>query len=330
VATSDPAAPTAPTDTRPLVIQTEELDPICADWLASQTRYEVARADSPRFAELLPQAEGLVIRTYTKVNQALLDRAPKLKVVGRAGVAVENIDLEACRQRGVTVVHTPGANTRAVVELVTMVMLQTLRPRNRITGPVEADAWHELRREYTAPRQLSDLTLGILGLGRIGTGMARVGRALDMRVLFHDVRQIPQAEREGAEEVGFEQLLAESDIFTIHIDGRPGNEGLLDAAALEKLKPDVVFINTSRGMVLDPAALAAWLRANPQARAVLDVHDPYEPIGADYPLLGIENAWLHSHLGACTAKAKLNMSWVVRDVWRVLQGEAPEFPAKFR
>src|SRR5690606_32475618 len=116
-----------------------ELDPVAAAWLAERARLEVASADSARFAELLPRAEGLVVRTYTKVNQALLDRAPNLRAVGRAGVAVENIDLGACRERGVTVVHTPGANTRAVVELVTLVMLDTLRPRNRITGPVAPD-----------------------------------------------------------------------------------------------------------------------------------------------------------------------------------------------
>lgn len=320
----------AGSSSRPLVIQTEELDPLAADWLAERARLEVARAGTPEFESLLPHAEALVVRTYTKVNQALLERAPKLRVVGRAGVAVENIDLEACRRRGVAVVHTPGANTRAVVELVTLVMLDTLRPRNRITGPVEAERWHELRRQFTASRQVGDLTMGILGLGRIGAGMARVARALEMRAIYHDVREIAAGDREGAEAVGLEQLLAEADVFTIHIDGRPGNEGLLGADAFAKLKPDAVLINTSRGMVLDPAALAAWLREHPQARAVLDVHDPHEPIGADYPLLGVENAWLHSHLGACTAKAKLNMSWVVRDVWRVLIGEEPEFVAKFR
>jgi phosphoglycerate dehydrogenase-like enzyme len=312
------------------VIQTEDLDPIAAAWLAERARLEVAPADSERFAELLPRADGLVVRTYTKVNGALLEGAPNLKVVGRAGVAVENIDLDACRQRGVAVVHTPGANTRAVVELVTLVMLDTLRPRNRLTSPVAPDRWHELRREFTAPRQASELTMGILGLGRIGAGMARVARALDMRATYHDVREIAAGEREGAELVGFERLLAEADVFTIHIDGRPGNEGLIGAAALAKLKPDALLINTSRGMVLDPAALAAWLKAHPEARAALDVHDPHEPIGAGYPLLGVENATLMSHLGACTARAKLNMSWVVRDVWRVLSGEKPEFPAAFR
>jgi D-3-phosphoglycerate dehydrogenase len=130
--------------------------------------------------------------------------------------------------------------------------------------------------------------------------------------------------------VSFEALLGASDILTIHIDARPGNEGLLGAAELAKLKPAAVLINTARGFVLDPVALRGWLGAHREARAIIDVHDPHEPIGAGYPLLGVANATLMPHLGACTARAKLNMSWVVRDVWRVLCGESPEHPAGFR
>ncbi|MFG0283089.1 MAG: NAD(P)-dependent oxidoreductase [Phycisphaerales bacterium JB039] len=314
---------------RPLVIQTEDLDPQAAAWLAERATLEVIAHDDPAFRARLPEAEGLVVRTYTQVDAPLLAQAPRLKVVGRAGVALENIDLDACRQRAVAVVHTPGANTRAVVELVTLVMLDALRPRLALDGPVEPARWHELRRELTAPRQVSDLTLGILGLGKIGTGMARVAQALDMRALYHDIRTIPADARHGAEEVDFDTLLAESDIFTIHIDARPGNAKLINEKRLAQLKEDALLINTARGFVMDPDALAAWLRHRPRARAIIDVHDPHEPVGAAYPLLGLPNVRLMPHLGACTARAKLNMSWVVRDVWRVLCGEAPEFPAKF-
>ena len=316
-------------DERPLVIQTEDLDPVCAAWLAERACLEIIAHDDPAFRARLPEADGLVVRTYTRVDRDLLDAAPRLKVVGRAGVALENIDLDTCRQRGIAVVHTPGANTRAVVELVTLVMLDALRPRLMLNGPVEPARWGELRRELTAERQVSDLTLGILGLGKIGTGMARVARALDMRALYHDIRDIPADARAGAEQVDVDTLLRESDIFSIHVDARPGNAGLIGADQLAQLKEDTLLINTARGFVMDPAALAQWLQQRPLARAIVDVHDPHEPVGAGYPLLGLPNVTLMPHLGACTARAKRNMSWVVRDIWRVLCAEAPEFPAKF-
>ena len=173
----------------------------------------------------------------------------------------------------------------------------------------------------------SELTLGILGFGRIGSAVARVGAALDMRVLYNDLIEVPAPKRSGAEPVSFERLLAESDVLTVHVDYRPENRHLLNAAAFARLKPGVLFLNTSRGFVVDPAALAAFLKANPKAQAMLDVHDPSEPIRADYPLLGLPNARLTPHLASGTEKAKRNMSWVVRDVWRVLSGEAPEWEA---
>ena len=314
--------------TRPLVIQTEDLDPEPAAWLAERCEFVVCPfGDEVRFEGLLPRAEGLVVRTYTQVNRGLLARAPKLRVVGRAGVALENIDVAACRERGIKVVHTPGANTRAVVELVTAFLVDAFRPRLYLEGPIAPERWHQIRREVIAKRELNELTLGILGFGRIGSAVARVGAALDMRVLYNDLIEVPAPKRAGAEPVSFERLLAESDVLTVHVDYRPENKHLLNAAAFARLKPGVLFLNTSRGFVVDPAALAAFLKANPEARAMLDVHDPSEPIKAGYPLLGLPNARLTPHLASGTEKAKRNMSWVVRDIWRVLNGDAPEWEA---
>src|SRR5438105_4521101 len=238
----------------------------------------------------------------------MLDRAPRLKVVGRAGVALENIDLVACRQRGIRVVHTPGANTRAVVEFVMSLLADSLRPRTFLTEAVPAEKWHELRRIYIGRRQMDELTLGIYGMGRIGTAIARLAAALDMKAMYHDIVEIPEARRSGASPVSRDRLLADSDILTIHIDSRPENQHVLNAAAFGRLKKDVLFINTSRGFVVDPAALRTFLLANPQARAMIDVHDPFEPITPDYPLLGVPNARLSPHLAAGTERAKRNMS----------------------
>ncbi len=314
------------TPTKPLVVQTEELDAACAAWMAERCELIACPSEDPRFPDLLSRADGLVVRTYTRVGPELLAGAPRLKVVGRAGVGLDNIDVAACKARSVTVVSTPDANTRAVVELVFAFMLDALRPRVFLEHPLSMAEWRRARAELVAPRQLSDLTLGVLGLGRVGKSVARVAAALNMRVIYNDLLVIPESARHGAVPVDPRTLFAESDILTLHIDGRAANRRFVSAERLDLCKRDVLLINASRGMVLDPIALAAFLWERPEAQAILDVHEP-EPFGPDYPLLSVPNAHLAPHIGAATATAHRNMSWVVRDVWRVLIGEPPEFPA---
>ena len=310
----------------PLVIQCEELDDDAAAWLGSRCTLERCPPEDARFASLLRGAAGLVVRTYTKVNDAMLDAAPSLRVVGRAGVGLDNIDVRACRARGVEVVHTPDANTRAVVELVTAFLLDALRPRVFLDKALGMPAWRSLRKELLAPRQLCDLTLGVLGFGRVGSGIARVGAAMDMRVLYNDLREIDPASRHGAEPVEVGELFSRSDVLTIHIDDRPTNRGFVTAGKLRLLPHGAILVNAARGFVLDADGVRSWLESDGSARAFLDVHEP-EPFGPDYPPLGLANAHLTPHIGAATATAHRNMSWVVRDVWRVLQGQAPQFPA---
>lgn len=313
--------------TSPLIIQTEHLDPEPAAWLAERCELIACPwEDTARFDELLPRADGLVIRTYTQVNESLLARAPKLKVVARAGVGLDNVDIPACKARNIQVLSTPGANTRAVVEIVTAFMLDALRPRVFLDHALGKKAWNDHRKELIAPKQLGDLTLGIIGLGRVGSGVARIGAALDMRVLYHDLLDFPPDRRFGATPASFFEVLSQADILTLHPDGRPSNRHLLNSAACIHLKPDVLLINTSRGFIIDTPAIAAFLRDHPAAQAIIDVHEP-EPFGPDYPLLGLKNAHLSAHIAAATGTAHRNMSWVVKDLWRVLSGEAPEHPA---
>ena len=318
---------TTPTTPRPLVLQTEALDAEARDWLAQRADLRETPFSEPGALEAaLPLAQGLVVRTYTRVDTAMLAKAPLLRVVGRAGVGLDNIDVQACRARGVEVVFTPDANGSAVTELVFAVILDALRPRLFLDAPLDPARWAAVRKELVAPRQLEGLTLGILGLGRVGTRVARIAAAFGMRVLYTDLRTIPEADRAGAIPTPQADLFAQSDIVTIHADGRSGNRHLVGAAAFAAMKKDVLFLNASRGMVVDHAALAEFLAANRAASAILDVHEP-EPITPDNPLLALKNAHLMPHIGAATAQAHANMSWVVRDVWRVLSGEAPRFPA---
>ncbi|MCK4872206.1 MAG: hypothetical protein KAS72_05740 [Phycisphaerales bacterium] len=310
----------------PTVIQTEHLEKEAVDWLAARCNLVACNSESDEFASHIGEAQGLVVRTYTQVDQALLDRAPNLKVVGRAGVALENIDIPACRARSIEVVHSPTANTQAVVEYATALILDALRPRSTVDRGFAVEEWKTLRDTYPMGRQLSEQVLGIYGLGRIGKRIAQVAGAIDARVIYCDLLDIEPALRHGAEPVDRETLLHESDVLTIHVDSRPSNRHLIDAAAMSLLKANVVFVNTSRGFVVDSAALAGFLQRNDAATAHLDVHDP-EPFGDDYPLLAVENAHVYPHIAARTETALLNMSWVVKDVWAVIEGRSPEHPA---
>lgn len=303
---------------RPRVVVTEPLHAEALAWLRERCDVvEVQFEDGPALREAIADADGLVVRTYTRVDETLLGLAPNLKVVGRAGVGVDNIDVEACRRRGVRVVNTPEANTTAVVEYIWSQIFEVVRPIQPLTHALPPAQWRTLRDQSLAERELSEMTLGIWGLGRIGKAVARVAERLMGRVLYHDLLEIPPAERCGAAPVTREELTTTSDILTIHVDGRAENRNLIDDRICSSLRRDVVLVNVSRGYVVEPAALARFLRANPAARAIIDVHEP-EPIRSDSPLLGLPNAKLTAHVAAATKRAKVNMSWVVRDVCAAL------------
>jgi phosphoglycerate dehydrogenase-like enzyme len=310
----------------PLVIVAEGSDPRPLAWLKERARVEEISSGDARFLPTISQAEGLVVRTYTKVNAALLDRAPHLKVVGRGGVGLENIDVAECRRRGIEVVYTPDANTLAVGDFVFGYLLQLLRPweffRDKVYSPKE----FKHIRDTVRGRQLNELTIGILGMGRVGRRMGHIAaNGFGMRVIFNDLLEISDLDF-PATAVDKPTLFRESDILTIHVDMRPGNANLVGAAQVAMLKPTSVVINTSRGEVLDAAALADAIREKRIFGAALDVFHP-EPPPADFPLLGFSNVLLTPHLAARTTTAMENMSWVVRDIIAVLSGQKPQFPA---
>jgi phosphoglycerate dehydrogenase-like enzyme len=315
----------------PKVVLTEHLDDACAEWLAR--RVELVRQsheDAEALRAELADAEGLVVRTYTQVDAGLLQHAPQLKVVARAGVGLDNISLPDCTAAGVRVVYTPDANTQAVVEYLWGLILDVVRPRAYLTDYVPPPKFHELRQIHVG-KQLSTMTLGILGMGRIGRRVAECARAIGMRVLYNDLltrRELNLPEDDTSEFVDKHTLYEQSDILTIHTDGRAENRHLIDAKSLARLKPSCLLINAARGMLIDNNALAAWADAvrDSGGVAVLDVHDPEPPDDA-YPLFGHPNVKLLPHLASRTPEAMENMSWVVKDVVKVLEGEEPTYPA---
>jgi len=314
---------------KPLVVVAERLAGEPAQWLGDRASLVWAKNDPDTLRQHLPEAEGLIVRTYTEITPELLDQAPKLKVVGRAGVGLDNIDLPACRERGVRVVHTPRANTQAVVEYVLALMLDDVRPRPNLDGPASPETFHQLRQQQVGT-QLEELTLGIVGFGRIGVRVAELAYTLGMNLKVCDI--LPESQVRKAVEFPFEYLdhqavYSESDIVTLHVDGRPENHHMLDRQALACFRHNALLINAARGFLIDNQALADWLNANPAARAVLDAHHP-EPPPDDYPLWHLPNVRLLPHLAARTGRALENMSWVVHDVLAVLEGREPAAPAE--
>ncbi len=309
-----------------MVLVAEGSDPRPMQWLKEHARVvEIAPTD-PAFFEKLAGAEGLLVRTYTKVNAALLDRARKLKVVGRGGVGLENIDVAECRKHGVEVVYTPDANTLAVADFVFGYLLQLLRPWEFFRDAVYPPKEFKRIRDTVRGRQLNELTIGILGMGRVGRRVGHIAAGgFGMRVIYNDLLRISDLDF-PADAVEKPALYREADILSIHVDMRPGNENLVGREQIALLKPTAVVINTSRGEVLDAAALAEAMLGNRIFGAALDVFSP-EPPAADFPLLGLDRVLLTPHLAARTTTAMENMSWVVRDVMAVLEGEPPKYPA---
>jgi len=309
----------------PTVIIADGIEPEPLRWLRERADIIEAAPGDEAFIDAIPSASALIVGTRTSVTPALLDAAPALRVVGRAGVGVDHIDVGACRARAVEVVHTPGANTQAVVEFTIACLLDATRPRLFLERALAQQAWRELRVELTAPSELAQMTLGVLGCGRIGSRVCEVASTIGMQVQWCDLLDVaPPAP--GARRVDMETLLRSSDAISIHVDGRASNRDLIAHRELAMLRPDAILLNTSRGHVIDTLALANYLREFPGVRAILDVHD-HEPIRADNPLLDIPGAFLTPHIAGATARARLNMAWVVRDVVRVLEGLPPEHPA---
>ncbi len=197
---------------RPVIVVSEPLNDRTLKYLSEHG--ELRRVSLEELPAHLPQADALIVRSYTQVNEELLSQARRLKVVGRAGVALENVDLAACRRRGIQVVHTPAANTLAVVDYTLAMILQMNRRFWPMSGLVSAEEFHQVRKQIFG-RYLSGTTLGIVGCGRIGSRVGRAAVALGMNVLYNDI--LPIELDYPAQAVDKPTLYARSDIVSIHV-----------------------------------------------------------------------------------------------------------------
>ena len=248
----------------------------------------------------LPDFDALIVRGRTRVTEAVLAAAPRLKVVGRTGVGVDNIDLQAARAHGVTVVNAPAATTLAVAELAIGLMFALARSLPRADAALKDGRW--LKKDLMGI-EINGKTLGVVGMGNIGAAVARRAAALGMSIIGYDPF-LPAEEiaRRGAQPASLPELYAAADFITLHIPLTAETRGLLGAQAFNQMKPGVRLVCTARGGIIDETALLAALQSGQVAGAALDVF-AQEPPG-DNPLLQHPNLVASPHIGAQTAEAQ--------------------------
>jgi len=277
--------------------------------LVDDPRFEVVRAYGPEAAgsleELLDGAEGLLVRSATKADAALLGKAPSLRVIGRAGVGVDNIDLLAATARGIAVLNAPTGNTVAAAELTMALMLAAARHVPAADRSLRSAEWARSRFQGI---ELRGRTLGLVGAGRIGSAVAARARSFGMKVIAFDPFLSPAAAAErGFELRPLEALVEEADVLTLHVPLNDATRSLLDRDMIRRMRRGAVLVNVARGGVVDEAAVAEALHDGHLAAAAFDVYGS-EPLVEDSPLRAAPNIVLTPHLGASTAEAQLRVA----------------------
>jgi D-3-phosphoglycerate dehydrogenase len=294
-----------------LVVATDRVSKKGLAPLREDERFAVVRfkdSSEPGFTEELGKASGLIVRSATKVDAAVLDRAPRLRVVGRAGVGVDNIDVAAASERGVAVMNAPGGNTVSAAELTMALLLAVARRVTEADRTMREGKWERSRLRGV---ELRGKTLGVIGAGRIGWEVAERCRAFGMDVIVYD----PYLPASRVEElrphlVTLDRLIEGADVISLHVPLNAETKGLIDADALSRMKKGAFVLNASRGGVIDETALAQALGEGRIGGAGLDVYE-IEPLSPDSPLLTAPNLVLTPHLGASTKEAQVQVAFEV-------------------
>lgn len=268
---------------------------------------------------IIPGYDALVVRSETKVTKAVIEAADSLKVIGRAGVGVDNIDVEAATKKGIIVLNAPEGNTIAATEHTIAMMLALARNIPQAHKSVKNGEW---QRSKFVGVEMRGKTLGILGLGRIGTGVAKRALAMEMTVLAYDpFITADHAKALAIELVELDEVLAAADFITMHLPLTPDTKGLFGKETFRKVKPGVRIINCARGGIIDEAALADAIKQGTVAGAAIDVFEK-EPIDPANPLIAVDKVVLTPHLGASTAEAQVGVAVdVAEGILIALRGE---------
>ncbi len=277
----------------------------------------------PLRADELAEAIGDVVAAILGVDEAsaeVFEHADRLKVISRFGVGIDQVDLDAATRHGVVVTNTPGANSVSVAELAIGLMLALARHIPRHDQTVKRGLWERIQGV-----ELSGATLGVIGMGHIGREVATRAFSFGMEILYHDPVQPPQelVDRLGASACTLEELLSTSDVVSLHAPHTDATHHLIDAVALDRMKPSALLINTARGGLVDEAALYEALVQGELAGAACDVFSEEPP--RDSPLLALDNFVATPHAGSATVQATIRMgTMAAQNALAVLRGERPE------
>lgn len=261
----------------------------------------------------LAAVDAVLVRSSTTLDRAVLEGQRRLRVIGRAGVGVDNIDVQAATEQGIAVFNAPSGNTASAAELTLALILAVMRKVAAADRAMRTGQWDRKRFRGS---ELQGKTLALIGAGRIGGEVARRARAFGMRVIAYDpYLQEDRAKKLELEPVSLEQALERGDVVSLHVPLTDATRRLIGAQQLARMKRSAVLINAARGGVLDEAALADALREQRIAGAALDVFET-EPLPADHPLRSVENAVLTPHIGAATEEAQHNVAYEVAQAVR--------------
>lgn len=283
------------------ILVAEPLSPAAISLLQQQSGWDVVVSNPKEYEPHLSDCDALLVRSAVKVKADVLAKAPKLRVVARAGVGVDNVDLPAATAAGVLVMNTPGGNAVSVAEHTLAMMLGLARMVPEASASTRSGKWE--KKKFLG-NELRGKTLGVVGLGNIGQEVVRRARGFEMRILASDPYVNPAtAAHLGVELVSLDDLLAQSDYISLHLAVTPETRGMINAATIGRMKDGVRIINCARGELVDQAALCEALQSRKVAGAGLDVFEP-EPLPADHPLLACENLIATPHIAGSTEEAQ--------------------------
>lgn len=303
------------------ILVADRISPIGVDLFKAEQGFEVIEAygSSPdQVLELARDVDAIAVRSDTRITAEVIAAAPKLKVVGRAGVGVDNIDIEAATDRGVIVMNTPTGNTIATAELTFTHILAGARPIVQACAKMREGGWG--RKDYTGS-ELNQKTLGVLGMGRIGAEVAKRAQAFQMQVLAYDPYLTEsRAHHLGVKLATLDEVITQADYITVHMPLTSETRHMLNADAFARMKDGVRVFNCARGGIIDESALIDALNSGKVAAAGLDVYED-EPPPLDSPLRHLPNLVLTPHLGASTVEAQENVGIdVARQMIETLKG----------